>query len=75
MSLRERIVEDVHAITNPRQLQQLFNYVQQLKRTPEARAAANRKAVLRFAGTLSDAEAATLRQSLQQEFGQVEGEW
>ena len=75
MLLRERIVEDVRAITNPQQLRQLFNYVQLLKRTPEAQATANRKAVLRFAGTLSGAEAAALRQSLQPEFRRVEGEW
>ena len=75
MMLRERIIEDVNSITNPQQLRQLFDYVQLLKRTSEVPATANREAVLSFAGTLSDAEAAALRQSLRQEFGQVEGEW
>ena len=75
MMLRERIIEDVNSITNPQQLRQLFDYVQLLKRTSEVPATANREAVLSFAGTLSDAEAAALRQSLRQEFGQVGGEW
>ena len=74
MVLRERIINDVNSIADLQLLHQLFEYLQVIKRTV-GQAAPNRDAVLRFAGTLPDAEAAELRQSLGQEFGQVEGEW
>lgn len=74
MHLRARIIDDVNSIADLQLLHQLFDYVQVIKRT-SPQTAANRDAVLRFAGTLNDAEAQALRQLLSQEFGQVEGEW
>jgi len=74
MLLREQLLHDVNSITDLQLLHQLFEYVQIIKRTV-GRAASNRDAVLGFAGALPDAEATELRQSLDQEFGQIEGEW
>jgi len=74
MHLRARIIDDVNSIADLQLLHQLFDYVQVIKRTP-SQTVTNRDEVLRFAGTLDDAEAQALRQSINQEFGQVEGEW
>lgn len=74
MHLRARIIHDVNSIADQQLLHQLFDYVQVIKRTPN-QITSNREAVLRFAGTLSDAEASDLRDTLSQEFGQIEGEW
>ncbi len=74
MHLRARIIHDVNTIADQQLLHQLFDYVQVIKRTPN-QISSNRDAVLRFAGTLTDTEANDLRQMLDQEFGQVEGEW
>jgi hypothetical protein len=74
MHLRARIIQDVNSIADQQLLHQLFDYVQIIKRTPN-QIHSNRDAVLRFAGTLTDEEANNLRQTLDQEFGQLEGEW
>lgn len=74
MHLRARIIDDVNSIADLQLLHQLFDYVQVIKRTP-AQTVANRDEVLRFAGTLNDVEAQALRRPLNQELGQVEGEW
>lgn len=73
MHLRVRIIQDVNSIADQQLLHQLFDYVQVLKRTPH-QVASNREAVLSFAGTFTDAEANDMRQTLNQEFGQLEGE-
>lgn len=74
MVLRERIIHDVNSIADLQLLNQLFDYMQVIKRNV-GQVTPNRDAVLRFADTISDAEAAELRQSMAQEFGQIEGEW
>lgn len=74
MYLRARIIQDVNSIADQHLLHQLFDYVQVIKRIPN-QIASNRDAVLRSAGTLTDAEATDLRHILNQEFGQIEGEW
>jgi hypothetical protein len=74
MHLRARIIQDVNSIADQQLLHQLFDYVQVIKRTPH-QVASNREAVLRFAGTLTDDEATDMRHTLDEEFGQIEGEW
>ena len=71
MHLRARIIHDVNSVADQQLLHQLFDYVQVIKRTPN-QVASNREAVLRFAGTITNAEANDLRDMLSNEFGQKE---
>jgi len=72
MTLKQRLLADVQDIQHPWLLQQLYQFVQLLKRT-EPRS--NREAVLAFAGTLSDEEAEEMRSAVKEAFDYVEGEW
>ena len=71
MHLRARIIHDVNSVADQQLLHQLFDYVQVIKRTPN-QVASNREAVLRFAGTITNAEANDLRDMLSNEFGHKE---
>jgi hypothetical protein len=74
MNIRARIIRDVNTIADKQLLSQLYSYMQLLKCKPH-QLIPNREAVISFAGTLTDAEAANLSHTLSREFGQLEGEW
>ena len=74
MSVKEQILKDIKSIESPQLLHQLFEYLQVVKRK-EGRKKPNRKAVLEFAGTITNAEAKRLGKSIDQAFNHIEGEW
>jgi hypothetical protein len=74
MILKEQIIKDVNTIADLQLLNQLFEYVQVIKRTV-GKVTSNRKNVLQFAGSIDDEEAKQVRQVIDNEFNQLEGEW
>ncbi len=56
MILREQIIKEVNAIADLQLLNQLFAYVQVIKRT-ENKVATNREKVLQGVGSITDEEA------------------
>ena len=71
-TLKQRLLADLQDIQHPWLLQQLYQFVQLLKRT-EPRS--NCEAVLAFAGTLSDEEAEEMRGAVREACDHIEGEW
>ncbi len=71
MILREQIIEDVNAIADLQLLNQLFEYVQVIKRT-ENKVTPNRERVLQLAGSITDEEAEEVRKIINDEFNQIE---
>jgi len=74
MILREQIIKEVNAIADLQLLNQLFEYVQVIKRT-ENKVTPNRERVLQLAGSITDEEAEEVRKMINHEFNQIEGEW
>jgi len=72
--LRNTILKDIRKIENPAVLNQLFEYLQLLKKSANSQRG-NTAAVLRFAGTISNAEAMEMQQIVEKEFSTIEGEW
>ena len=73
MAIKEQIIRDIREIQNPQALNQLFDYVQNIKK--ESPHITNLEAVLQFAGIIGDQEAESLRQIINSEFDKIEGEW
>jgi len=73
MAIKEQIIRDIREIQNPQALNQLFDYVQNIKK--ESPHITNLGAVLQFAGIIGDQEAESLRQIITSEFDKIEGEW
>ncbi len=74
MILRDQIIKDVNTIADLQLLNQLFEYVQVIKRTV-TKVTSNRENVLKFAGSIDNEEAKQVRQAINDEFNQIEGEW
>jgi hypothetical protein len=74
MVLKEQIIKDLDSIVNLQLLNQLFEYIQIIKKTA-IKIPNNRNKVLAFAGTIDEAEANELKQAITQEFNHIEGEW
>jgi len=74
MLLKNQILKDINSLDNPQVLNQLFEYLQEVKHST-AKPKPNRDAVLKFAGMLSNAEANKLRKVIKEEFNNTEGEW
>lgn len=74
MILREQIIKEVNAIADLQLLNQLFEYVQVIKRT-ENKVTPNRERVLQLAGSITNEEAEEVRKIINDEFNQIEGEW
>jgi ElaB/YqjD/DUF883 family membrane-anchored ribosome-binding protein len=74
MILREHIIKEVKTIEDLQLLNQLFEYMQMLKRTVN-QVSPNREKVLQLAGSLTDEEAGEVRKIINDEFNQIEGEW
>ncbi len=71
--LRNTILRDIRKIDNPEMLNQLFEYLQLLKKNM-TRQGGNTKAVLRFAGTISDSEAWEMKRIIEHEFSVVDNQ-
>lgn len=74
MILREQIIKDVNTIADLKLLNQLFDYVQVLKRTV-IQVTPNRERVLQLAGSMNDEESKEIKQIIENEFNQTEGDW
>jgi len=72
--LRNTILRDIRKIDNPVVLNQLFEYLQLLKKNVNTHRG-NTAAVLRFAGTIGNSEAKAVKQVVENEFSTIEGEW
>lgn len=74
MILKEQILQDVNRIGNHQILNQLYYYLQSIKKlVPQEKA--NKDTILSFAGLLSDEEAKELTKIINSEFNKIEGEW
>lgn len=74
MLLREQIIKEVNTIADPQSLNQLFEYVQLIKRTLN-KLVPNREAVLQLAGSLTDEDTAEVQKIIHDEFNQIQGDW
>lgn len=74
MSLREQILVDIRAIQHPQLLNQIFEYLQIIKKTDD-QISTNRDAVLQYAGVINDVDAAEMLQTIGSEFNKIEGDW
>jgi hypothetical protein len=74
MILKEQIIRDVNTIADLQLLNQLFDYVQVIKRTVY-KITPNRERVLQSAGSINDKEAQEVKQIIANEFNQTEGDW
>lgn len=72
--LRNTILRDIRKIDNPAVLNQLFEYLQLLKKNTNSQRG-NTAAVLRFAGSIGNAEAKEMKQIIEREFNTIEGEY
>lgn len=71
MILREQIIKEVNTIADLQLLNQLFAYVQVIKRTQD-KVTPNRERVLQLAGSITDEEAAEVRKTINDEFNQTD---
>jgi hypothetical protein len=90
MSLKQAIMQDIESLDSPLLLEQVFSFVQHIKREEQSSAllssshslhsahsalSSNRPPVLVLAGTLSDDAAAEMQRTVREEFSSIEGEW
>ena len=71
MILREQIIKEVNAIADLQLLNQLYAYVQMIKRT-DNKVTPNRERVLQGAGSITDEEAEAVRKMINDEFNQID---
>ncbi|MCK4663960.1 MAG: hypothetical protein KAT68_13920 [Bacteroidales bacterium] len=74
MILKDQILNDVSKISNHQILNQLYYYLQSIKKLLPSEKP-NKNTILRFAGLLSDKETEKLTKIINSEFNRIEGEW
>jgi hypothetical protein len=72
--VKDHIIKDIKNIDSPVLLHQLYAYLQVVKQT-DLGLKPNRDRVLKFAGTLTNAEAKRISSKINGAFNQIEGEW
>ena len=70
MSVRDKILEDIHKIESQNKLNEIYDFIQQLNTGAE-----NRAAVMELRGCLSDGDAQELTTIVNNEFTDIEGDW
>jgi len=70
LSVKEYFISEIREMTNTARLVQLFELYQLLKKN-----SIGESPILSYAGRLEDGEAEAMRQLIQSEFQQIEGEW
>ena len=73
MSLKDYILKDLNTINDPQLLHQCFEYIQIIKKAEKK--TANKNKVLQFAGLLTDKQASSIANSINNNFNTIEGEW
>ncbi len=74
MTIQEQIIQDVATVTESAGLKsQLYDYLQSLK--SNALLQRNKDEVLAYAGTIQKDEAEEMLKIIDDEFGNVDGEW
>lgn len=74
MLVKAQILKDIKSIENLSLLNQLYEYLQLVKQTDKG-LKPNRDRVLKYAGTLTNAEARRILDNVNEAFNQIEGEW
>ena len=72
--VKDQILKDIKSIESPVVLHQVYEYLQLVKHS-DAGTKPNRERVLKFAGTLTKAEAKRISEKVNEAFNQIEGEW
>jgi hypothetical protein len=72
--VKDHILKDIKTIESPVLLHQLYEYLQLVKQT-DTGLKPNRDKVLKFAGTLTNAEAHRISGKINGAFNEIEGEW
>ncbi len=76
MTLKEKILLDLAEIKNPSILNQIFEFIQLVKKeVPTPIQEQNKKEVFQFVGVLSDEDAREINGVIDSEFNNIEGEW
>ena len=74
MTLKDEILVDITAIKSPNLLNQIYEFIQLVKKNSTASEVGNRDEVLSLAGLLSDADAEEITATINNEFNNIEGE-
>ena len=75
MILKDEILIDLTAIESPNLLNQIYEFIQLVKKNSAVSEVGNRDEVLSLAGQLSDADAEEITATINNEFNKIEGEW
>ena len=75
MTLKDEILVDITAIKSPNLLNQIYEFIQLVKKNSTVSEVGNRDEVLSLAGLLSDADAEEITATINNEFNKIEGEW
>lgn len=73
MSIKQLIVADLERIEDASLLNQIFDYVQVIKKKKSE--SPNLNAVLQWAGCIDNSTADDLQRTIAHEFNKIEGEW
>lgn len=74
MTIKDQILNDLREIQNLRILYQILEYVRLLRKHIEEERG-NIESVLAYAGVLTDEDAEEIRQDIENQFNEIEGEW
>lgn len=74
MTIQKQLLLDIQKIEDFSLLQQLYQYVQLIKKMSTA-PKENKSVVLEFAGKIDNVEAEELKLCIGTEFSRIEGEW
>lgn len=74
MTIIEKINLDLRDIVQPELLEQIADFISFLKQKSQ-QPNSNRAAILALAGSLSDSDAEQMRQTINTEFNNIEGDW
>ena len=74
MYIKAQIIQDIEGINNLQLLNQLYEYVQVIKKT-SVTIKPNKSSVLKFVGMIDNEEAKEMKDAINHEFNRIEGEW
>lgn len=75
MTLKDKILIDLEHIENPSTLNQIFEFIREIRQAHSVAHKSNRKRVLRFAGKIRAEDANEIIEIIDSEFNTIEGEW
>lgn len=73
--IKEALLIEINKVRDPHVLHQLYDYLRLISNSAEVTPKGDRKELLHFAGTLTEADATAIQNAVTANFNQIEGEW